>query len=151
MSSLKTRLEQDMASALKGRDELVLNTLRMTLTAIRNAEVAGKRARELSDDEVLKVVAKQAKQRAEAAEAFEGGGRPESAARERAEGEVLARYLPKRLGAEELTALIDEVFAEGGFTEPSQMGQAMKAVQAKVAGRAEGRTVAELVKARLAR
>ena len=149
MSSLKTRLESDMKTALKGRDELVLNTLRMTLTAVHTAEVSGKQKRELSDDEVLKVIAKQAKQREEAAEAFDAGGRAESAARERAEEEVLNRYLPKALSEDELTALIDEVFAEGGFTEQKQMGQAMKAVQAKVAGRADGKTVAALVKARL--
>lgn len=149
MSSLKTRLETDMKAALKAKDELVLNTLRMALTAVRTEEVAGKQARELSDAEVLKVIAKQAKQREEAAEAFAEAGRAESAARERAEEEVLARYLPKALSEAELTAIIDEVFAAEGFSEAKQMGQAMKAVQAKVAGRADGKVVAGLVKARL--
>ncbi|ADD40307.1 GatB/YqeY domain-containing protein [Stackebrandtia nassauensis] len=150
MSSLKTRLETDMKTALKSRDELVLNTLRMALTAVRTEEVSGKQARELDDAEVMKVIAKQAKQREEAAEAFEAAGRTESAARERAEEEVLGRYLPKALSEDELTAIVEEVFAAEGFSEPKQMGQAMKAVQAKVAGRADGKAVAALVKARLA-
>ncbi|GAA4917130.1 hypothetical protein LX16_3953 [Stackebrandtia albiflava] len=151
MSTLKAQLESDMTAALKSRDELVLNTLRMTLTAVRNAEVAGKTARELSDDEVLKVIAKQAKQRKEAAEAFDAGDRPEQAARERAEEAVLAGYLPQQLSEEEVTVVVDQVLTEGGFTEARQMGQAMKAVQAKVAGRADGKLVAGLVKARLVR
>lgn len=149
MSTLKTQLETDMKAALKGRDELVLNTLRMTLTAIGNAEVSGDSRRELTDDEVQKVIAKQAKQRKEAAEAFETGGRPDQAARERAEEAVLAGYLPKQLSQEEVAVIVDQVLTEEGFTEPKQMGQAMKAVQAKIAGRADGKTVAGVVKARL--
>ncbi|MGH8793844.1 MAG: GatB/YqeY domain-containing protein [Stackebrandtia sp.] len=149
MSTLKGQLEADMTAALKNRDELVLNTLRMALTAVRTAEVAGKQARSLSDEEVRKIVAKQAKQRDEAAEAFEAGGRAEQAERERAEGRVLAGYLPRQLTEAELTAIVDDVFAAESFTEPRQMGQAMKAVQAKVAGRADGKTVSALVKARL--
>lgn len=150
MSTLKTQLESDMTAALKGRDELTLNTLRMALTAVRTAEVAGKSARELSDDEVLKVIAKQAKQRREAADAFADGGRPEQAARELAEEKVLNAYLPQQLTEAELVVIVDAVFAEGEFTEARQMGQAMKAVQAKVAGRADGKLVAGLVKAKLA-
>lgn len=150
MSTLKTQLEADMTAALKNRQELTLNTLRMALTAVKNAEVSGTQARELTDDEVLKILAKQAKQRKEAAEAFDAGDRPEQAQRERDEEKVLAAYLPQQLDEAELGALIDEVFAEGGYTEPKQMGQAMKAVQAKVAGRADGKAVAALVKARLA-
>lgn len=149
MSTLKTQLETDMKAALKSRDELVLNTLRMVLTAIKNVEVSGQTVRELSDDEVLKVIAKQAKQRKEAAEAFELGGRTDQAARERAEEAVLAGYLPQQLSPEELAVIVDQVLTEGGFTEPRQMGQAMKAVQAKVAGRADGKLVAGLVKTRL--
>ncbi|CAM3313927.1 GatB/YqeY domain-containing protein [Stackebrandtia soli] len=149
MSTLKARLEADMTRALKARDELVLNTLRMTLTAVKTAEVSGKQSRELTDDEVLKIIAKQAKQRTEAAEAFDAGDRPEQAARERAEGVVLAEYLPKQLSDDELSALVDEVFATEGFTGPADMGKAMKAVQAKVAGRADGKLVAGLVKAKL--
>ena len=149
MSTLKTQLENDMKAALKSRDELVLNTLRMVLTAVKNVEVSGQSARELSDDEVLKVIAKRAKQRKEAAEAFEVGGRTDQAARERAEEAVLAGYLPQQLSHEELAVIVDQVLTEGGFTEPRQMGQAMKAVQAKVGGRADGKVVAGLVKTRL--
>ena len=96
-----------------------------------------------------KVIAAQAKRRVEAAEAFDAGGADDRAANERAELEVLERYLPKKLDDAELAALVDEVLAEHGFNEKSQMGQAMKAVNAKVAGRADGRAVADLVKARL--
>lgn len=151
MTTLKTQLETDMTTALKNRDELTLNTLRAVVTAVRNAEVSGEQSRQLSDDEVRQVIAKQAKQRTEAAAAFDAGGRAEQAVRERAEGEVLAEYLPKQLTQDELSQIIDDVFAAGAYSEPKQMGQAMKAVQQKVAGRADGKTVATLVKARLAR
>ncbi|HIW64253.1 MAG TPA: GatB/YqeY domain-containing protein [Candidatus Stackebrandtia excrementipullorum] len=149
MSSLKTRLETDMKAAMKSRDELVLNTLRMVMTAIRNAEVSGASVRELSDNEVQKVIAKQAKQRKEAADAFENGGRPDQAARERAEEAVLVAYLPQPLTHDEIVDIVDRVLDDEGFREPRQMGQAMKAVQATLAGRADGKVVAGLVKARL--
>jgi uncharacterized protein len=97
VSTLKAQLRSDLTAAMKARDELVKATLRMTLTAIGNAEVAGTEARELDDTEVLKVIAKEAKKRAESAEAFAAAGRDELAAQERAEGEVLARYLPTQL------------------------------------------------------
>src|SRR3954471_7969436 len=105
-TSLKQRLQNDLTAAIKGRDELRSATLRLTLTAITKEEVAGTTARTLSDDEVLKVITREAKKRREAAEAFAQGGRAESAERERAEGEVLAEYLPKQLGDDELTALV---------------------------------------------
>ncbi|MBB0245667.1 hypothetical protein FNQ90_16545 [Streptomyces alkaliphilus] len=95
MSTLKTRLHDDLTAAIKGRDELRSATLRMTLAAITKEEVAGTTARELSDAEVLTVITREAKKRREAAEAFDRGDRPEQAARERAEGEVLAEYLPR--------------------------------------------------------
>lgn len=149
MSSLKTQLETDLKAALKSRDELVLNTLRMVMTAVRTVEVSGDSMRELTDDEVLKVIAKQAKQRRESAEAFEAGGRSDQAARERAEEAVLAGYLPEQLSQEEIAVIVDQVLTEGDFTQPKQMGQAMKAVQARIAGRADGKLVASLVKSRL--
>jgi uncharacterized protein YqeY len=150
MSALADRLRSDLTEAMKARDELTKATLRMALTSIRNAEVAGDEPRELSDDEVQAVLVKEAKKRREAAEAFAGAGRTESAERERAEGEVLARYLPRELSDEELAALVSETLAEGGFAGMGQMGPAMKAVQAKVAGRADGRRVSAQVKAQLA-
>ncbi|GAA4217479.1 GatB/YqeY domain-containing protein [Actinocatenispora rupis] len=150
MSSLSERLRADMTEAMKARDELTRDTLRMTMTAVRNAEVSGDAPRELSDDEVVAVLIKEAKKRREAAEAFDAAGRTESAAKERAEAGVLARYLPAELSDDELAELVRGVLAEGGFTEPRQMGQVMKQVQPKVAGRADGKRVAAEVKRQLA-
>jgi uncharacterized protein YqeY len=154
VSTLKAQLRTDLTAAMKARDELVKSTLRMTLTAIGNAEVAGTEARELSDDEVLKVIAKEAKKRAESAEAFAAAGREELAAQERAEGEVLDRYLPTQLGDDELAVIartaFDEVAAElGDKPGPKQMGQVMKKANAAAAGRADGGRVAAAVKALL--
>jgi uncharacterized protein len=152
MNTLKSRLQEDLTAAIKQRDELRSATLRLTLAAITKEEVAGDAARRLSDDEVLKVITREAKKRREAAEAFEQGGRAESAARERAEGEVLAGYLPRQLGDEELAALVTEAVREaaaGGATGPRAMGAIMKLVNPKVAGRAEGGRVAAEVKRQL--
>jgi uncharacterized protein YqeY len=154
VTTLKEQLRADLTAAMKARDELVKATLRMTLTAIGNAEVAGAEARELGDDEVVKVITKEARKRAESAEAFAAAGRDELAAQERAEGEVLARYLPAQLSDEELTELarraVDETAAElGGQPGPRQMGQVMKKATAAAAGRAEGGRVAAAVKALL--
>ncbi|MCK1816396.1 GatB/YqeY domain-containing protein [Streptomyces sp. XM4011] len=153
MTTLKSRLTDDLTAAIKERDELRSSTLRLALTAIAYEETAGKEARELSDDEVQKVVAREAKKRREAAEAFDKGGRAEQAERERAEGEVLAQYLPQQLGDEELAAIVAEAVAEakaGGAEGPKAMGAVMKIVSPKVAGRAEGGRVARLVKRALA-
>jgi hypothetical protein len=149
MSALKERLESDLRDAMKARDELATSTLRMVLAAVRNAEVAGKQARELTDDEVLSVLTKEAKKRREAATAFADAGRADSAAKERAEEEIIARYLPKQLSDEELAAVVAEALAQGGFTGMGQMGPAMKAAQAAVAGRAEGARVAAEVRRQL--
>ncbi|MFC4019713.1 GatB/YqeY domain-containing protein [Micromonospora sp. GCM10011542] len=149
MSTLKDRLTADMRSALKARDELTTSTLRMALAAVGTAEVAGKAKRELTDDEVLAVLTKEAKKRREAATAFADAGRGEQAAKETAEGEVLDRYLPKQLSDAELTDLVSGALAAGGFTEKGQMGPAMKAAQAAVAGRAEGGRVAAEVRRQL--
>ncbi|MEY9857688.1 uncharacterized protein YqeY [Catenulispora sp. GAS73] len=150
MTALKETLRTDLTAAMKSRDELVTATLRMALTAVGNEEVAGKVARELSDAEVVQVLTREAKKRREAAEAFENGGRPEQAAREKAEGEVLARYLPTQLSDEELTALVAEAIAETGAEGPKGMGLVMKALNPKIAGRAEGGRVAAAVKSALA-
>ena len=155
MSTLKAQLRSDLTAAMKARDELVKATLRMTLTAIGNAEVAGTEARELDDAEALKVIAKEAKKRAESAEAFAAAGRDELAAQERAEGEVLARYLPTQLTDDELAAIaraaVEDTAADlGERPGPRQMGLVMKQAQAAAAGRADGRRVAAAVKALLA-
>ncbi|RQX20319.1 glutamyl-tRNA amidotransferase [Micromonospora ureilytica] len=149
MSTLKDRLTADMRSALKARDELTTSTLRMALAAVGTAEVAGKAKRELTDDEVLAVLTKEAKKRREAATAFADAGRAEQAAKESAEGEVLDRYLPRQLSDADLTALVSGALAAGGFTGKAQMGPAMKAAQAAVAGQAEGGRVAAEVRRQL--
>ncbi|WP_329133460.1 GatB/YqeY domain-containing protein [Streptomyces sp. NBC_01476] len=149
-TSLKQRLQDDLTSAIRSRDELRSATLRLTLTAITKQEVAGTTARQLSDDEVLKVIGQEAKKRREAAEAFAQGGRTESAEREKAEGEVLAEYLPKQLTDEELAQIVRGAIAESGAEGPRAMGAVMKVVGPKVAGLAEGGRVAAEVKRQLA-
>jgi hypothetical protein len=138
-----------MRGAMKVRDETVTSTLRMALAAIRNVEVSGAQARELSDDEVLGVLTKEAKKRREAAAAYADAGRAELAAKERAEEEVLSRYLPAQLSDEELARVVAEALSAGGFSGKAQMGPAMKAAQAAVAGRAEGARVAAEVRRQL--
>ncbi|OKI00345.1 glutamyl-tRNA amidotransferase [Streptomyces sp. CB02923] len=153
MTTLKSKLQDDLTTAIKARDELRSSTLRLTLTAVQKEEVAGTAARELSDAEVEKIVAREAKKRREAAEAFDKGGRAESAERERAEGEVLAEYLPKPLSDEELENIVAEAVAEAkgsGAEGPRAMGAVMKIVNPKIAGRAEGGRVAAVVKKLLA-
>ncbi|MFD7546082.1 GatB/YqeY domain-containing protein [Streptomyces sp. NPDC059578] len=153
MTTLKSKLKEDLTTAIRGRDELRSSTLRLTLTAITKEEVAGTQARELSDDEVRKVIAREAKKRREAADAFAQGGRAEQAEREKAEGEVLAEYLPKQLGDDELREIVEQAVAEAraaGAEGPRAMGQVMKIVNPKVAGLAEGGRVAALVKQLLA-
>jgi uncharacterized protein YqeY len=150
MGALKDKLQADLTAAIKGQDELTRATLRMVLTAIGNEEVAGASARELSDDEELKVVAREAKKRREAAEAFTQGGAADRAERELAEERVIAAYLPAQLSDEELAELVAQAVAETGASGPQAMGQVMKAVNPKVAGRAEGGRVAAAVKAALA-
>ncbi|MFD8837291.1 GatB/YqeY domain-containing protein [Streptomyces griseofuscus] len=148
-TTLKSKLQDDLNAAIKERNELRSSTLRLTLSAITNEEVAGKQKRELSDDEVLKVITREAKKRREAAEAFAKGGRAESAEREKAEGEVLAEYLPQQLSEDELDAIVAQAVAEAraaGAEGPRAMGAVMKIVNPKVAGQAEGGRVAAAVK-----
>lgn len=153
MTSLKSKLHDDLMDAIRARDELRSATLRLTLTAITKAEVSGTKARELSDDEVRTVIAKEAKKRREAAEAFEQGGRTAQAERERAEGVLLDAYLPKQLSDDELREVVAQAVDEakaGGAEGPRAMGAVMKIVNPKVAGLAEGGRVAALVKQLLA-
>jgi uncharacterized protein len=146
---LADQLRADLTAAMKRRDDLATSALRMALAAVQQATVAGKEAKELTDDEILKVLNKEVKRRDEAAEAFRDADRPDRADREQAEREILAAYLPAALTPEELEALITESLAEGGFSGMQSMGPAMKAVTAKVAGRADGKTVSDMVRARL--
>jgi uncharacterized protein len=149
MGTLKDRLNDDLHTAMKSRDDLTTSTLRMALAAVRNAEVAGSEARNLSDDEVMAVLTKEAKKRREAATAFADAGRADQAAKERSEGEVIERYLPKQLSDSEIAGLVAEALAAGGFAGKAQMGPAMKAAQAAVGGRAEGGRVAAEVRRQL--
>lgn len=148
--TLTARLRADLTTAMKSRDELVTATLRMALAAVQVESVAGSTARELSDDEVLGVIRREAKKRREAAEAFDAAGRGETAARERAEGEVLQAYLPTQLADDELATLVRTAITESGAQGLRDMGKAMKATQSTVAGRAEGGRVAAEVRRQLA-
>ncbi|HEX6194561.1 MAG TPA: GatB/YqeY domain-containing protein [Jiangellaceae bacterium] len=150
MDTLKERLQSDLTTAMRERDLTRTATLRMALTAISTAEVAGKQARQLSDDEIVAVLTKEAKKRREAADAYRDGGRAESAAAEEAEAEIIAEYLPEPLTEEELSSLVDEAIAEAGAESPRDMGKVMKLLTPRVAGRADGKTVAAAVKNRLA-
>lgn len=155
MSELKARLRSDLTAAMKARDALTLGTLRMVVSAIQNEEVSGSTARELSDDEVLKVLAREMKKRKESAEAFDGAGRQELADKERAESVVIAGYLPAQLSDDEIPTLVADAIAEvaatvGAAPSMKQMGLVIKAAQARAAGRADGAKVAAAVKAALA-
>jgi hypothetical protein len=149
MAELKDRLRADLNTAMRARDQVRLRTLRMALTSITNEEVAGTSARDLSDEEVVKVLTREAKKRREAAEAFGAAGRDEQAAAERAEGDVLADYLPAQLGDEELATLVSVAIAETGATGMKSMGQVMKVLTPQVAGRADGARVAAEVRRQL--
>jgi len=149
MAALKDQLRSDLTAAMKARDEVRTRTLRMALTAVSNAEVAGATARELSDDEVLKVLTREAKRRREAADAFATAGRTEQAAAEQAEGEVLDGYLPAQLGDDEIAAIVTAEIEQSGAAGPGAMGQVMKAVTPRIAGRADGGRVAAEVRRQL--
>ena len=152
MSAMKDQMKSDLTTAIKGRDEVTSATLRMVLTAVTNEEVSGKEARELSDDDVLTVLGREAKKRRESAEAYDAASRPELADRERAELEVITRYLPQPLSEAEVQAIVDAAVAEvaaGGSTGGAVMGQVMKIVQPQVKGRADGGAIAGMVKAAL--
>jgi uncharacterized protein YqeY len=146
---LKERLRADLTTAMKARDELRTATLRMVLSAVSAEEVAGKEARELTDDEVQAVLRREAKKRREAAEAFGSAGRPEQAAREQAEGEVLADYLPTQLDDADLAAMVADAVTTTGASGMKDMGRVMGVLQAAVAGRADGGRVAAEVRRQL--
>ena len=152
MSALKERLRSDLTAAMKARDEVRSGTLRMVLTAITNAEVAGKQARELSDDDIVGVLSTEAKKRREAATAFADGGRQEMADKEMAEAAVIADYLPDQLSAEEIEGLVAEAIADLGVAGEGMkaMGRVMGLLTPQVRGRADGGAVAAEVRRQLA-
>jgi uncharacterized protein YqeY len=149
VNELKERLRADLTDAMRARDQVRLRTLRMALTSITNEEVSGSATRELSDEQIVKVLTREAKKRREAAEAYEAAGRAGQADAERAEGEVLAGYLPAQLSDEDLTALVAAAIAETGVAGMPGMGKVMKEVTPQVAGRAEGGRVAAEVRRQL--
>ena len=149
MSALETRLHDDLTTAIRARDEVSSATLRMALTAVKNEAVSGTEARELSDADVVVVLGREAKKRRESATAYDDAQRPELAARERAELAVLEGYLPAQLSDEELAALVAAAVAETGADSPRQMGNVMKVLTPRVAGRADGGRVAAVVRGAL--
>ena len=151
MAALKDQLRTDLTAAMKARDVVRTRTLRMALTAVSTAEVAGATSRELSDDEVLKVLTREAKRRREAADAFAAAGRTEQAAAEQAEGEVLDGYLPAQLSDTEIAAIVTAEIEQSGAAGMGAMGQVMKTVTPRMAGRADGARVAAEVRRQLSR
>ena len=149
MSALETRLHDDLTTAIRARDEVTSATLRMALTAVKNEAVSGTEARELSDADVVVVLGREAKKRRESATAYDDANRPELAARERAELVVLETYLPAQLGDDELAELVAVAVAETGADSVKQMGQVMKVLTPRIAGRADGGRVAAAVRSAL--
>lgn len=149
-AGLKSQLEIDLRTAMKSRDKLTTATLRMALAAIRTEEIAGKTPRVLTDDQVRTVLAREEKKRQEAAEAFSNAGRVELADQERAEGQVIARYLPTQLTDAELADLVHTIISETGADSPKQFGAVMKTATARVGGQAAGGRIAAEVKRQLA-
>ena len=147
--SIKETLQADLTEAIRGRNEIVSGTIRMVLTAITNEEVSGKEARTLTDAEIITVLSREAKKRREAAEAFADAGRADKAALEKAEGEVIAKYLPEQMSEDEIKKLIDAAIAQTGASGPADMGKVMGVIKSQVAGKADGGTVSGLVKAAL--
>ncbi len=155
MGTLEQRLAEDMVAALKAGDKESLGTIRMAIAAIKNEKVAGKAARELSDADEIAVLQREVAKRKDSAQAYTDGNRPELAARELAEVEVLARYLPAPLTDAELDALVAEEVAAataslGSAPTMKQLGQVIKAVGARAGGRAQGGVIAAKVRAALA-
>ena len=152
VSDLKDRLRSDLTASMKARDSLRSSTLRMLLTSITNAEVAGKEQRELSDDEVVGVLSTEAKKRREAAAAYDDAGRTDSAVKERAEAEVIADYLPEQLDDAAISDLVSSTIASLGVAGDGMraMGRVMGALQPQVKGRADGSAVAAEVRRQLA-
>ncbi|AEF41377.1 GatB/YqeY domain-containing protein [Hoyosella subflava] len=154
MAELKAKLRADLTAAMKAKDSATTATLRMLIAAIRTEEVSGTEAKELTDADIIKVLTKEAKKRAESATVFSDAGREELASKERAEGDIIARYLPKQLSDEELDAVVTKALAAveqetGERPGMRQMGQVMKVASAEVAGRADGSRVAAMVKQKL--
>jgi len=144
---LKETLKSDLTEAIRSSNKVVSGTIRMVLTAITNEEVSGKEARVLSEDEIITVLSREAKKRREAAEEFAKANRPDKAAEEKAEGEVIAKYLPAQLSEEDIKKMIAAAVASTGAAGPGDMGKVMGAIKPQIAGKADGALVSSLVKA----
>ncbi|CAB4867779.1 MAG: GatB/YqeY domain-containing protein [Actinobacteria bacterium] len=144
--SIKEQLRLDLTEAIRSRDELTSGTIRMVLSALTNEEVSGKEARVLTDDEVITVLSREAKKRREASEAFEAAGRADKAALEKAEGEVIAKYLPAQLSIDDIKKMIADAITSTGAAGPADMGKVMGAVKPLITGKADGSVVSTLVK-----
>jgi uncharacterized protein YqeY len=146
---LKETLKSDLTEAIRSSNKVVSGTIRMVLTAITNEEVSGKEARVLTDDEIITVLSREGKKRREAAEEFGKAGRADKAAEEKAEGEVIAKYLPAQLSEDDIKNLIAAAVASTGAAGPGDMGKVMGAIKPQIAGKADGALVSSLVKAAL--
>ncbi len=146
---LKEKLQSDLTDAIRSRAEVKSGTIRMLLAAITTEEVSGKSARVLTDAEIITVLAREAKKRREAVEAYVAAKRTDLADKEKAEGDVIAEYLPAQLSEDEIKKMIADAIAETGAAGPSGMGQVMKVLSPKIAGKADGGVVSGLVKAAL--
>src|SRR5690242_2419489 len=149
MATLKEQVQHDLTDAMRGRDEIAVATLRMLLSAVTKAEVAGKTQITLDDAAVQGIVRTEIRKRGEAADLYAQGGRDELATRERAEADVLTRYLPPEMSDDELTAIVAEEVARTGAEGQKAMGQVVKAVRERVGARAEGARIAATVKTAL--
>ena len=147
---LKETLKSDLTEAIRSSNKVVSGTIRMVLTAITNEEVSGKEARVLTEDEIITVLSREAKKRREAAEEFAKANRPDKSAEEKAEGEVIAKYLPAQLSEEDIKKMIAAAVASTGAAGPGDMGKVMGAIKGQIAGKADGSLVSSLVKAALA-
>ena len=147
---LKETLKSDLTEAIRSSDKVVSGTIRMVLTAITNEEVSGKEARVLTEDEIITDLSREAKKRREAAEEFAKANRPDKSAEEKAEGEVIAKYLPAQLSEEDIKKMIAAAVASTGAAGPGDMGKVMGAIKGQIAGKADGSLVSSLVKAALA-
>jgi len=145
--NLNEQLIEAMKTAMKARESLRLNAIRLIRTAIKNREIDERR--ELDDQEVIGVLSTLVKQRKESALVYREGGRPELAEKEEQEQAIIQEFLPTQLDEEELRAIIESAVSETGAASMKDMGKVMKVVTGKTLGRADGRLVSELVKARL--
>ena len=147
--ALEQQISDDMKAAMKARDTQTVSTLRMVIAGIKNLRAESGHGDEVTDDEVVGVITKQAKQRRESIESYTSGGRPELAESEERELEILQHYLPKQLSDDEVADLVDQAIAETGASSPGDLGTVMKAVMPKVGGRADGKQVNAVVRERL--